>query len=75
MLSVEYLGYMASVFIILSLLTSNVKRFRYINLIGCSSFFVYGTIIQAYPVIVLNTSCILINIYNIIKLNQANRQN
>jgi len=71
MLPVEYLGYVASVFIIMSLLTTNVKRFRYMNLIGCSSFFIYGTIIQAYPVIVLNTSCILINIFNIIKLYQA----
>ena len=72
MLSVDLIGYLASLFIITSLTTTNVKRFRYINLMGCSTFLTYGIIIDAYPVIVLNTCCITINLFNINKLRKLN---
>ena len=72
MLSVDFIGYLASLFIITSLTTTNVKRFRYINLMGCSTFLTYGIIIGAYPVIALNTCCIIINLFNINKLRKLN---
>lgn len=74
MLSVDFIGYFASLLIVLSLCTTNVKKFRYINLMGCSTFLLYGVIIDAYPVIILNVCCISINLYTINKLRKNNWQ-
>lgn len=72
MLSIDFIGYIASFFIIISLITTNVKKFRYINVLGCSTFLTYGIITTAYPVIILNVCCIIINIFNINKLRKQN---
>ncbi|MCZ4338478.1 uroporphyrinogen decarboxylase [Shewanella colwelliana] len=64
-MSVEMLGYLASSFVGLSLLMADIKKLRYINLIGCLIFVYYGLNIQAYPVAVMNLFCALVNIYHI----------
>lgn len=69
----ELLGYAASIFIATSLFMSNIKWLRYVNSIGCVLFVIYGVIIGAYPVAVMNTACILINIYQLIKLSKKQR--
>lgn len=67
---VEVLGYLASIFIGMSLLMTNVHRLRYINALGCSMFVIYGSFIGALPVVFMNGLCVLINIYHVIKLNK-----
>lgn len=64
----EYLGYLASVIILISLLMSSVKKLRWINLFGSLTFVVYGIIIKAYPVAILNIGTVGINIYYLIKM-------
>ncbi len=62
-LVVEWIGYIASLLILISLVMRSIKRLRLINLAGASIFTVYGFLIQAYPVAVMNAGIVLINLY------------
>jgi len=64
----EYIGYLASFIILISLLMSSVKKLRWINLFGSLTFVVYGIVIKAYPVAILNIGTVGINIYFLIKM-------
>jgi hypothetical protein len=59
----EILGYVASVLVAVSLTQSSVLRLRIINLLGAVAFTVYGVLISAYPVAVVNFFIVLINLY------------
>jgi hypothetical protein len=60
---VEWLGYAASLIVLVSLLMSSVKRLRWINLAGSLAFAVYGFLVGALPVGFMNTGIVLINVY------------
>jgi GNAT superfamily N-acetyltransferase len=64
----EYIGYLASIIILVSLLMSSVKKLRWINLFGSLTFVVYGFMIKAYPIAILNIATVGINIYYIIRM-------
>jgi hypothetical protein len=64
----EYIGYAASVIVLISLLMSSVKKLRWINLFGSFFFVLYGFLIKAYPIAILNIFTVSINIYYIIKM-------
>ncbi len=51
---VEIFGYCASAIIAFSLTRSSILKLRWFNLFGSSSFCLYGLIIHAYPVAILN---------------------
>ncbi len=63
-----YLGYIASVIVLISLLMSSVKKLRWINLIGSLTFATYGFLIDAIPVAILNIGTTIINIYYLTKM-------
>lgn len=71
-MSTELIGYLASIFVAISLLMSDIKQLRYVNSIGCILFVVYGLYIGAYPVALMNAFCFLINLYHLYKL-RANK--
>ena len=64
----EILGYVASLIVLVSLLMSSVKRLRWINLMGSLVFAVYGFLIGAIPVGVMNTGIVMINIYYLFQM-------
>ncbi|WP_443088727.1 YgjV family protein [Vibrio sp. SCSIO 43137] len=64
----DYIGYLASVFIIISLLMKDFRKFRYINIVGCSVWVYYGFVINALPVMLFNSACIVINLFYLFKL-------
>ncbi len=64
----DVLGYLASAFVVISLLTSNIKYLRYLNMTGCILFVIYGVLISAYPVAIMNAIAFLINVYHLRKL-------
>ncbi len=66
----EAFGYLASVLIALSLMMSNIKRLRWINLFGAAAFSTYGYFIDAYPVFLLNGWIALVDIYYLIRIYQ-----
>lgn len=75
MQSVELLGYAASLFIVMSLFMTEIKKLRYLNLIGCALFTAYGIIISAYPVAVMNGIAVGINLYHLFKLYRRTNTN
>ena len=62
-----YIGYLASVFLIISLSVQGDAKFRVFNLLGCICFILYGGILLAWPVILTNSILLVINIYYLIK--------
>lgn len=64
----EYIGYLASVFLIISLSVNGDVKFRMYNLLGCICFIIYGFLFNAWPVILTNTILLFINIYYLNKL-------
>jgi hypothetical protein len=68
----EWLGYLASLIVLISLLMSSVKKLRWINMIGSLTFAVYGFLIDALPVAVMNTGIVAINIYYLVQMYRKN---
>ena len=67
---IEYVGYAASIFIGISMFMKDIIKLRIINLIGSILFIVYGFIIKAYPVAIINLIIAFTNIYYIYKLTR-----
>jgi hypothetical protein len=64
----DYLGYFASILVATALMQTSILRLRMINLVGASLFMVYALLIRAWPVAILNSLIVCINIYNLWKL-------
>jgi hypothetical protein len=65
---IEWIGYLASFLIAVSLLMTDMKTLRVVNAIGCLVFAIYGVLTHAYPVIVSNTAIFLIDLYQLYKM-------
>ncbi len=65
---VEWLGYIASVIVAISLMMANIRRLRWINLLGALAFTLYGWILNLYPVFFVNLFITFINIYYLIRI-------
>jgi len=59
----ELLGYVASVLVAVSLMMKSIVRLRWYNLFGAVAFAVYGLLIPAYPVFVVNGFIAVVDIY------------
>ena len=66
-MNIEIWGYISMVFVLVSMLMKNMKLLRIINSISCVMFIIYGIALGAYPIILLNTLVILINVFRLIK--------
>ncbi len=64
----EWLGYLASLVVAISLLMKSLLRLRWINTAGSLIFSVYGFLIGAYPVGGFNAVIVLINAYFLIRI-------
>lgn len=67
----EWLGYLASLLIAVSLLMSSLVKLRWTNLVGSAVFATYGLLINAIPVVISNTIIVFINIYYLHKIYTA----
>ena len=59
----EIIGYVASLLVAVSLMMRSVLKLRVINLLGAAVFTLYGLLISAYPVTVMNLFIMLIDLY------------
>lgn len=64
----EWFGYVASVVVAVSLMMSSIVKLRWYNLVGAAAFSVYGFLIQAYPVGILNGFIALADIYYLVQI-------
>ncbi|WP_191602954.1 GNAT family N-acetyltransferase [Marinomonas algicola] len=71
MLWIDIVGYVASFLIAVSLMMSSIVRLRWISLAGSLTFSIYGTLIGAYPVAVVNAFIVFINVYFLVKIHRS----
>jgi len=59
----QWIGYLASIIIAISMMMSSILKFRWINLIGALTFSTYGFLIGAWPVGFLNAFIAIVDLY------------
>ena len=67
---VQWVGYVGSALVATSLMMNNIWRLRWINLVGASTFAIYGLLIQAWPVVGLNSFIAVVDIVYLILLSR-----
>ena len=67
----EWVGIIATAFVLLSFLQKSEFNIRRINMVGCVLFVVYGILIGSISVWVLNGICFFVHIYKLYKLWKA----
>lgn len=67
----EWLGYLASLIVLVSLLMSSIIKLRWINLSGSFIFALYGFLIGALPVGFMNSCICMINIYYLMRIYRS----
>jgi hypothetical protein len=71
---VEWLGYLASLVVLVSLAMSSIARLRWLNLTGCLLFACYGYLIAVWPVVAMNLAIAAINgwfLYRLYRSDEA----
>jgi len=64
----DIIGYSGSALIALSLMMKNILKLRVINLFGASTFAMYGYLVNAYPVLILNSFIAMIDLVYLIEM-------
>lgn len=64
----QIIGYVASGIIAISMTMNSIVKFRWINLVGASSFGIYGIMIGAIPVVILNSFIVSVDIFYLIRI-------
>lgn len=60
----EWLGYIASFFVVISFAVGNkVRLIRSLNFVGCAFFVAYGWMIEQIPVVLTNVVICLVQLY------------
>lgn len=70
----EIVGYIGSLLVAVSLSMKNIRNLRKINFYGAFTFSIYGLLIGAYPVFILNGYIAAIDIYYLIKMNKTKEE-
>lgn len=66
-MGVETLGTLASVFVLISFLMKGEKQIRIVNIVGAIIFVIYGVLIGAFSIWLLNGILCLVHLYKLIK--------
>ncbi len=66
----EIIGYVASIVTAVSLTMKNIHRLRWWNLFGAGTFSIYGALIGAWPVCILNGFVAIVDIYYLIVMSR-----
>ena len=64
----DWIGYIASMIVLVSLLMSSIKKLRWINLFGALLFGAYGFMIGSIPTGIMNVGIVLIDVFYLTKI-------
>lgn len=64
----QIIGYCGSVLVAASLMMKNILHLRRVNIIGASTFALYGFLVGAYPVLLLNSFITIVDIYYLVDM-------
>ncbi len=71
----EWIGYLASVILMISFLMKNINTLRIINSIGAVVFIVYGFMLAtSWPVIITNAFILGVNLYYLTKFYRQKKE-
>lgn len=59
----EIIGYLASLFVLLSFFNKDLRKLRFVNSLGCAFFVAYGFLLGSIPIIVTNVAILGVNAY------------
>ncbi|MBW7870879.1 MAG: uroporphyrinogen decarboxylase [Flavobacteriia bacterium] len=68
----EWIGYSASIFIVLSFVINQLRIIRIINMLGCICFVIYGIYFKAWPVVIPNAMVVFIQLYYLLHKDKQN---
>lgn len=71
---IEWIGYMASMLVLVSLMMASLLKLRVINLVGSVIFSLYGFLIGSYPVGIMNLLIVISNIYYLYKIRNITEE-
>lgn len=70
----ELVGYVASTLILLSVTRTSILKLRIIGLAGSTAFVVYALLIEAYPIVIVNTIIAGVHLYFLYQLQSRRRE-
>ena len=62
---IEIWGYLSMIIVLISVTMKDVKKLRITNSVACAMFIVYGIQLHAYPIVIMNSLVILINLWRL----------
>ena len=65
---IEFIGYAASLFVLISFIMKKMLYLRIINIAGCSLFIWYGAMLESMPIMLTNVAIVLVNVFYILKI-------
>ncbi len=68
--NIEIIGLIATLFVLVSFLASGERSIRLINIVGAFIFVIYGLLLGALSVWILNGVLFFVHIYKLIKLKK-----
>ena len=68
----EILGYIATVIVVLSYISRDIKKLRLMSITACVIFIIYASLEGLYPIIITNASIIIVNLYRIFQKKDGN---
>ena len=71
---IEMVGYLGSLLVLISFITTSVVKLRVINTIGSIIFTIYALIIKSYPTAIMNAVIIFINIHYLYRMLHAEKE-
>jgi hypothetical protein len=71
MSKIELIGLVATLFVLCSFLMSGERQIRIINIFGATLFVIYGALLKAPSVWLLNGALLFVHIYKLWKLGRA----
>lgn len=70
---IEVIGFMGSLFTVLTYSMKDMLWLRITALLSCMSFIIYGAMIESWPLIVMELMLLPINVWRLIELRRADR--
>ncbi len=65
-----YIGYVASVIVLISFVMTSVVKLRWVSAIGSALFSIYGFMIGSIPTGILNAGVVAVNIYQLVRMKK-----
>lgn len=66
--TIEVIGYVASILVVASLAMTSVVRLRILSLLGSIAYVVYGVALSAWPIVIANAVIAVLNIWNLYRV-------